>query len=261
MSRAGLRPYPRLKDSPERHLSFLGGTSWSRCMETEAKSPRPCSASRRCSPSRPAGARRAHDQQSQARRRRQPGRYPGLHHGPEVGPGDRLQGHLRNDRRRPDQVTYAVQPPKDVAFSQTATGARGTGNLNLISNGRRVRVQPASASSGWTCQKLNQVEAIAQNQLVGSTPRRTGSRSSDLLLRRRRRRRQGDDLQHDRQRLPMKCLDSRAKGIKGISTICTTKQNILGYVKVAGEATSSRSPATRPRRRRRSSSFRPREDH
>jgi hypothetical protein len=36
----------------------------------------------------------------------------------------------------------------------------------------------------------------------------------------------------------MNCLDFRAKGVKGLSTICTTKQNILGYVKVAGEATS-----------------------
>lgn len=36
----------------------------------------------------------------------------------------------------------------------------------------------------------------------------------------------------------MRCVDFKAAGIAGTSTICTTAQGILGYVKVASEATS-----------------------
>ena len=36
----------------------------------------------------------------------------------------------------------------------------------------------------------------------------------------------------------MKCVDFTVKGEKGTSTICTTAQNILGYVKVAANPTS-----------------------
>ncbi len=36
----------------------------------------------------------------------------------------------------------------------------------------------------------------------------------------------------------MSCVDFRASGVAGTSTICTTAQGILGYVKVAGDTTS-----------------------
>jgi hypothetical protein len=36
----------------------------------------------------------------------------------------------------------------------------------------------------------------------------------------------------------MSCVDFVAPGVAGTSTICTTAQNILGYVKVASSATS-----------------------
>jgi hypothetical protein len=36
----------------------------------------------------------------------------------------------------------------------------------------------------------------------------------------------------------MSCVDLVAKGVAGTSTICTTQQNILGYVKVAQDSTS-----------------------
>jgi hypothetical protein len=36
----------------------------------------------------------------------------------------------------------------------------------------------------------------------------------------------------------MKCVDFRTKGVKGTSVVCTSSQNILGYVKVAQSATS-----------------------
>jgi hypothetical protein len=36
----------------------------------------------------------------------------------------------------------------------------------------------------------------------------------------------------------MSCVDFVAAGVAGTSTICTTAQNILGYVKVASDAVS-----------------------
>ena len=36
----------------------------------------------------------------------------------------------------------------------------------------------------------------------------------------------------------MQCVDFVAPGVAGTSTICTTPQNILGYVKVASDSTS-----------------------
>jgi hypothetical protein len=38
--------------------------------------------------------------------------------------------------------------------------------------------------------------------------------------------------------ISMHCVDFNAKGVKGTSTICSTAQNILGYVKVAGNPDS-----------------------
>jgi hypothetical protein len=36
----------------------------------------------------------------------------------------------------------------------------------------------------------------------------------------------------------MNCVNLRASGVKGTSTICTTSQGVLGYVKVADDSTS-----------------------
>ena len=36
----------------------------------------------------------------------------------------------------------------------------------------------------------------------------------------------------------MSCLDLHAPGVKGTSTICTTKQGILGYVNVVSSSTT-----------------------
>src|SRR5215472_3661358 len=66
----------------------------------------------------------------------------------------------------PAKVTYAVQPPTDVAFAETAPGS-GTANLDLVSNSSgEFSCTSATASSGWSCQKLGKAEAVAQNQIV-----------------------------------------------------------------------------------------------
>ncbi|HUC57883.1 MAG TPA: hypothetical protein VMA95_10815 [Streptosporangiaceae bacterium] len=141
----------------------------------------------------------------------------------------------------PTTVTYAVRPPKDVAFVQAAAGdSSGTSDLNLISNAKgEYACSRASAEAGWSCQKLSKVEALAQNQLADFyTPShwitflQTFSIAAGIA---------GDKVTTSSMTVngfAMKCVDFRAKGIKGLSTICTTAQDILGYVKVPGESTS-----------------------
>jgi hypothetical protein len=138
----------------------------------------------------------------------------------------------------PTTVTYAVQPPKDVAFTQAAAGG-GNSGLDLISNATGEYACSQLAGTGWACQKLSKAEAIAQNQLADFyTPShwitflQAFSIAAGLA---------GDKVTTSNMTVngfAMKCLDFRAKGTTGQSTICTTPQNILGYVQVAGESTS-----------------------
>jgi hypothetical protein len=141
----------------------------------------------------------------------------------------------------PVTVTYAVQPPKEVAFSQTSPGnTSGTADLDLVSNDNgEYSCTSSGGTSGWSCQKLNKAEAVAQNQIVGLyTPSHwvtfldAFSVAAGVA---------GDKVTTSTMSLngfSMKCVDFNAKGVKGTSTICTTAQNILGYVKVAGGPTS-----------------------
>ncbi len=139
----------------------------------------------------------------------------------------------------PATVTYAVRPPTDVAFKETAQGS-GTANLDLVSNSSgEYSCTSAGASSGWSCQKLGKAEAVAQNQIVNFyTPSHwvgfleTFSVAAGVA---------GDKVTTSSMTVngfSMHCVDFNAKGVQGTSTICSTAQNILGYVKVAGDATS-----------------------
>lgn len=139
----------------------------------------------------------------------------------------------------PITITYAVQPPTDVAFKEKAVGS-GTANLDLVSNSSgEYNCTSAGATSGWACQKLGKAQAVAQNQIVNFyTPShwvaflQLFSTAAGLA---------GDKVTTSSMTvngISMHCVNFAAKGVKGMSTICSTPQNILGYVKVAGDATS-----------------------
>ena len=140
----------------------------------------------------------------------------------------------------PTTVTYADQPPKDVAFIETAQGS-GTANLDLVSNSSgEYSCTSAGSASGWSCQKLGKAEAVAQNQIVNLyTPSHwvdfleAFSIAAGFA---------GDKVTTSSMTVngfSMHCVNFKAKGASnGTSTICSTAQNILGYVKVAGNATS-----------------------
>ncbi len=141
----------------------------------------------------------------------------------------------------PDTVTYAVQPPKDVSFTETATDNNsGTANLDLVSNANgEYSCTESSAASGWSCQKLNKAESIAQNEIVNLyTPSHWIAILDGLSFVEGV---EGDTVTTSSMTVngfAMKCINFSQKGVKGQSTICTTAQNILGYVKAVGSSTT-----------------------
>jgi hypothetical protein len=142
----------------------------------------------------------------------------------------------------PSRIVYAVMPPKDLAFKENARGANAGNSLDIVvnSSGEYACTPPFSGSgSRWTCQQMGRANAVAQNQILGFyTPAHwvtflqafslaagfAGDKitTSDLTV----------------NGFSMHCVDFRAPGVPGTSTICTTSQGILGYVKVASQPTS-----------------------
>jgi hypothetical protein len=141
--------------------------------------------------------------------------------------------------KSPTKIVYSVQPPHKVSFTQSGTGS-DTSTLSLITNSsREYSCSSATGTSGWTCTKLSRPSAVAQNQLASLyTPAhwitflQTFSVAAGFS---------GNKVTNSTRTISgisMRCVDFTAKGVKGHSTICSTPQNILGYVKVAGNPTS-----------------------
>jgi hypothetical protein len=151
----------------------------------------------------------------------------------------------------PTTVVYAVQPPKGLSFTNTpsSTNSPGTGasapNLDLIvnSSGEYSCTPPdtsGSAGTGvWTCEALAAAAAATQNAIFDFyTPAhwinflKGFSIAAGFA---------GDQVTSSTMTVngfDMSCVDFKAPGDADSSTICTTAQGILGYVKVAGDTTS-----------------------
>jgi hypothetical protein len=151
----------------------------------------------------------------------------------------------------PTTVVYAVQPPKGLSFTNTPadTSSAGTGsgapNLDVIvnSSGEYSCTPPdTSGSAGkgvWTCQALPPEAAASQNAIFDFyTPAhwinflKGFSIAAGFA---------GDQVTSSTMTVngfDMTCVDFKAPGDADTSTICTTAQGILGYVKVAGDTTS-----------------------
>jgi len=137
----------------------------------------------------------------------------------------------------PTTVVYAVRPPKDISFSESAAG--GSNSTRLIANASgEYACSQVSAGSRWTCKKLAKANAIAQKALFTVyTPSHWVAFLHLFAI--------GAGLAGDKvttstmtvNGFAMNCVDLFAKG-NGRSTICTTRQNILGYVKVAAHSTA-----------------------
>ena len=97
----------------------------------------------------------------------------------------------------------------------------------------------ARSSAAWTCQKLGTGDAQTQNEIFNFyTPSHWIGFLRDFSLAAGF---AGDKVTSSTMTVngfSMNCVDFRATGVAGTSTICSTQQGILGYVKVASDSTS-----------------------
>ena len=142
----------------------------------------------------------------------------------------------------PATIVYAAQPPDGLAFTETpATAASGPGVDIIVNSSGEYSCSPPAAGSGapWSCQKLDPATAATENKIFDFyTPAHWITFLKDFSLAAGL---AGDKVTSSTMTVngfPMQCVDFVAPGIPGTSTICTTAQGILGYVKVAGDATS-----------------------
>jgi hypothetical protein len=143
--------------------------------------------------------------------------------------------------KSPAKVVYAVQPPQNLAFTDTPPGS-GASNLDIVVNksGEYSCSPPATAGSAsrWTCQKLGNASAATHNRIFDLyTPAHwiTFLRGFSLAAGFA-----GDSVRSShltKNGFSMNCLVFRAAGVRGVSRICTTSQGILGYVAIASDPT------------------------
>jgi hypothetical protein len=140
----------------------------------------------------------------------------------------------------PATIVYAVQPPTGLAFTDTPSGSGGTtADIVVNSAGEYSCTPPSGSSATWSCQKLGATSAAEENKLFELyTPAHWVGFLNDFSLAAGI---AGDKVTQSSMTVngfPMQCVDFVAPGVTGTSTICTTAQGILGYVKVASDATS-----------------------
>jgi hypothetical protein len=143
----------------------------------------------------------------------------------------------------PATVVYAVNQPTGLLFEDTpsrTSGANGVGFRIIVNpTGEFVCTPPSGSTKDWTCQKLDPATATTENKIFDFyTPShwvaflREFSLAAGFA---------GDKISSSNMSIngfSMSCVDFVASGVPGTSTICTTSQGILGYVKVASNSTS-----------------------
>jgi len=139
----------------------------------------------------------------------------------------------------PATIVYAVRPPKGVAFSLTPTGGSGdTTPVHLVVNASG-EFACSQTSGSWTCRKLGTADAASENKIFGFyTPTHWVAFLRDFSLAAGF---AGDKVTSSTMTVngfTMHCVDFVAAGVPGTSTVCSTAQGILGYVKVASDPTS-----------------------
>jgi hypothetical protein len=157
----------------------------------------------------------------------------------KAGEGTTFEATYVTTGSSPSTVVYAVQPPQGLAFEDTPTGGT-TSTIDIIVNSSgEYSCSRSPSASGPTCQKLGAAEATAQNQIFDFyTPSHWTTFLKDFSLAAGL---AGDKVTSSTMSVngfSMQCVDFNATGVPGTSTICTTAQGILGYVKVATDSTS-----------------------
>jgi hypothetical protein len=146
----------------------------------------------------------------------------------------------------PTTIIYAVQPPKGLAFKETPTGgsADSSPTVDIIVNSSGEYAcshsgSGAGSSGAWSCERLPGTSATTENKIFDFyTPAHWVAFLRDFSLAAGI---AGDKVSSSTMTVngfPMSCVDFRASGVPGTSTICTTADGILGFVKVASDSTS-----------------------
>jgi len=145
----------------------------------------------------------------------------------------------------PTTIVYAIDPPTGLTFKETPAGSSAsspTVDVIVNSSGEYACSQSGSgagSSSAWSCEKLPATNATTENKIFDFyTPAHWVGFLRDFSLAAGI---AGDKVSASTMTVngfPMSCVDFRASGVPGTSTICSTSQGILGYVKVASDSTS-----------------------
>jgi len=147
----------------------------------------------------------------------------------------------------PATVLYAVRPPDGLLFRVSATG----NSLDVIANpsGEYSCTPPPSPAQPSKCTKLGKASVAGYQQLLAFyTPAHWVSFLHGLALVAGLAGEKVTSSTMTVHGFPMSCLDLTAPK-QGTSVLCTTRQYILGYVKVSSDSTSfeierySRSPS------------------
>ena len=141
-------------------------------------------------------------------------------------------------------VTYAVQPPADLAFDYNPAIAGRSGGLgrSLVvtnSSGAYSCALVPAPGSGWTCHKLGtRADAMSGKLITLYTPSHWITFLRDFSIAAGF---AGDKITTSAMTVNgfhLSCLDFRASRVPGTSTICITSQGVLGYLKAVTAAAS-----------------------
>jgi hypothetical protein len=139
----------------------------------------------------------------------------------------------------PTTVVYAVQPPSNLAFSESPVGAPGQTHVRLISNATGEYSCQSGVGSAVTCTKLGPLNAVVRNAIIGFyTPKHWVTLLSALA--------QAASFAGGKVTMStmtvngfaLHCLNVKTSASSQLNTLCTTPQNLLGYARLAGSATA-----------------------
>jgi hypothetical protein len=141
----------------------------------------------------------------------------------------------------PSMIVYAAQPPNRLAFKDTPGKGSDDGKVDIVVNSSGEYFCTPRPHSRWSCRKQGKASAAVQNKVFGFyTPAHWIEFLKGFALAAGF---AGDKITTSSKTVngfSLQCVDFRATGSGGKSSVCSTAQGILGYVKIAGDSTSFR---------------------
>jgi hypothetical protein len=141
----------------------------------------------------------------------------------------------------PATIVYAVDSPTGLAFTDTPSGTGATSLDIIVNSSGEYSCMPSltGSGSGPSCQRVKPAEKATENEIFSFyTPTHWVTFLRDFSIAAGF---AGDKVTSSSMTVngfAMSCVDFVASGVPGTSTICSTSAGILGYVKVASDATS-----------------------